>query len=906
MSEQDLFLAALEIEDVHQRERFVSDACAHDPGLLQRVRELLAVHERSGAFLKTPALQQLAGQPASPSAVPPAETSADDVDLSFLEPAGQPDSLGRLAHYEVRQLLGRGACGIVLRAFDTKLHRDVAIKVMSPELATTSPARKRFLREARSTAAIGHENVVQIFSVEEQPLPFLVMEYIAGQTLQEKLNSTGPLEIREVVDIGRQLALGLEAAHARGLVHRDIKPANILLELATGRVKITDFGLARTRDDASLTQSGVISGTPLYMSPEQAQGRTTDFRSDLFSLGSVLYVMCTGRPPFRAGTMVAVLRRVVEETPRPMRDVIPEVPEWLTAIVSRLHAKQPAERFPSARAVAVALTKGEARRPKPPLPPQSAPQHKNAEGPPTPPAVKPRWQLRWLWTIPVTLVCALGLWGLPRAGSSPHLSPTLVADSDAARPGASPNPGSTAAPLAVDPLVGNWIFLHPDRKPLKTRFFPDGTGLMLFAESGIELVETDEEALGCRWKLLTPGIYEFIGPSGAAIRLTLNRDRIDAHDEMGRPFYATRLVAGSAAEQSATDSRLASAGDDSSAGDRRFSLVRTMTEAQNVTTVVTFTPDERYVIAASNGDHHVLRKGVRYHVAGSDNSVRVWNVETGALVHQFRMNLGQKYGPLGLSVDPQGRYLGISSGWATANGPSEPRVYIYDLTNGQRTHHFQPFRNHAMRSLSFSADGTTLSCVRGGPGGIQTWKIPSGISLPDVALKGVNLQVEAPRLSWSPDGRYILGSDWGRSGPLLCWDRTTGSVVKRFAGHRDTPRQAAMTADGTRVVSVADDRTLRIWDWATELELRQIAHPECNFSSVAVSRDGMYIAAGSNFGDVQLYELDTGRASGSLRAHIGRVNDVAFSTSGRLMATVSGDRTVKLWRIAPLDSRGPN
>lgn len=898
MSEQDLFLAALEIEDVQQRARFVSDACAHDPDMLKRIRELLAVHERSGAFLKTPALQQLAGQPASPAVTPHVETPAEDVDLSFLEPAGQPDSLGRLAHYEVRQLLGRGACGIVLKAFDTKLHRDVAIKVMSPELATTSPARKRFLREARATAAIGHENVVQIYSVEEQPLPFLVMEYIAGPTLQEKLNSTGPLEIREIVDIGRQLALGLDAAHARGLVHRDIKPANILLEHTTGRVKITDFGLARTRDDASLTQSGVISGTPLYMSPEQAQGRATDFRSDLFSLGSVLYVMCTGRPPFRAGNMVAVLRRVVEETPRPIRDIIPEVPEWLVAIVTRLHAKQPAERFPSARAVVAALTRGESRRTKQSPSPQSAVEQKQAAIPSTPPVTQPRLHLRWLWAIPVSLLCACGLWGLTRARSSSDAPSSRVAAPIPAVQDARPDS------LTIDPIVGDWVFLHPDRKPLKTRFFSDGTGLMLFAESGIELVETDEDSAECQWKLLTPGIYEFVGPSGAAIRLVLNRDRIDSHDEAGRPFYGTRLATGAAVENSAADSPRATAGEEASASDRHFTLVRTLTEPQNVTTAVTFTPDERYVIAASNGDHHVVRKGIRYHVAGSDNSVRVWNVETGTLVHQFRMNLGQKYGPLGLSVDPQSRFLGVSSGWATANGPSEPRVYVYDLTNGQRMYHFQPFRNHAMRSLSFSADGNTLSCVRSGPGGIQTWKIPSGISLPDVALKGVNLQAEVPRLSWSPDGLHILGGDWGRTGPLLCWDRTTGDLVKRFVGHRASPRHSAMTADGTRVVSVADDRTLRIWDWATEIELRQIAHPECNFSSVAVTRDGQYIAAGSNFGDVQLFELDTGRSLGSSRAHVGRVNDVACSTSGRFMATVSGDRTVKLWRIASPENRG--
>src|SRR5262249_37266779 len=155
--------------------------------------------------------------------------------------------------------------GIVLKAFDEMLHRVVAIKVMAPRLATTSPARKRFLREARASAAIRHENAVGIHAVEEQPIPYLVMEYIAGETLQHKLDRVGPLAVPEGLGIGQQVARGLAAAHALGLIHRDIKPSNILLERSVEqRAKITDFGLARAADDASLTQSGYIAGTPMY------------------------------------------------------------------------------------------------------------------------------------------------------------------------------------------------------------------------------------------------------------------------------------------------------------------------------------------------------------------------------------------------------------------------------------------------------------------------------------------------------------------------------------------------------------------------------------------------------------------------------------------------------------------
>ena len=242
---------------------------------------------------------------------------SDDEPLTFLAPPTRPDSLGRIGHYEVLQVLGQGGFGIVFRAFDEMLQRVVAVKVLAPQMAATSPARKRFLREARSSAQVRHENVVQVYEVGEQPLPYLVMEFIPGETLQQRLDRVGPVEAAEVVRIGRQIAEGLAAAHATDLIHRDIKPGNILLEGGQQQVKITDFGLARAADDASISQSGIIAGTPMYMAPEQAHGQTLDQRADLFSLGSVLYQMAAGRPPFRANSTLAVLKRVAEDTPRP-------------------------------------------------------------------------------------------------------------------------------------------------------------------------------------------------------------------------------------------------------------------------------------------------------------------------------------------------------------------------------------------------------------------------------------------------------------------------------------------------------------------------------------------------------------------------------------------------------------
>jgi serine/threonine protein kinase len=319
--------------------------CGRDSKLRRDVEALLAAHERTGAFLHEPAAEQLLVGPrpvgdasatlnaecddAIALVQPNSSPITNDLDeLRFLLPPTRSGSLGRIGHYDVLEVLRKGGFGIVFRAFDDVLQRVVAIKVLVPALAVSSPARKRFLREARSSAKVRHENLVQVYAVEEKPLPYLVMEFIPGETLQQRLDRIGPLEVPVVVRIGRQIAEGLAAAHGTGLIHRDIKPGNTLIESGPQeRVKITDFGLARTADDASLTTSGVMAGTPMFMSPEQAKGDPLDCRSDLFSLGSVLYVMCTGRPPFRASTAYGVLKRVAEDDPRPIRDVIPEVPE---------------------------------------------------------------------------------------------------------------------------------------------------------------------------------------------------------------------------------------------------------------------------------------------------------------------------------------------------------------------------------------------------------------------------------------------------------------------------------------------------------------------------------------------------------------------------------------------------
>ncbi len=359
---QALFSGSLSSEERERYEKHLETCAAcqerldraddERDGLLDIVRD---VGKEASAPRDSTLIQVLDRLRHTPPPSQPGRT--EPLDLFFLQPSDRPEVLGTLGQYEVQEVIGQGGMGVVLKALDPALHRLVAIKVMAAAVAGSATARKRFIREAKAAAAVSHDHIVTVHGVAEADgLPYLVMQYIAGESLQERIDRTGPLDVIDIVRIGYQMASGLAAAHAQGLIHRDIKPANILLENGLARVRITDFGLARMVDDMQqLTQHGVVTGTPEYMSPEQARGEPVDHRADLFSLGSVIYAMCTGRPPYSGASTVAVLRKVSDQAPQPIRALNPEIPAWLEQVVERLLAKNPSDRFQSAAEVAALL-----------------------------------------------------------------------------------------------------------------------------------------------------------------------------------------------------------------------------------------------------------------------------------------------------------------------------------------------------------------------------------------------------------------------------------------------------------------------------------------------------------------------------------------------------------------------
>ncbi len=282
-----------------------------------------------------------------------------------------------LAHYQIVSRLGQGGMGEVYLATDSKLDRSVAIKVLPPAVAQDHEYMERFVREARAASALNHPNVAHIYEIgEERGIQFIAMEFVEGEPLNRRIEG-GPMPVREIADIGSQVADALDAAHAKGIVHRDIKPANLLIT-ARGHVKVLDFGLAKVTDTSYsrgasraetrfVSAAGALLGTVDYMSPEQALGRSVDARSDIFSLGVVLYQMATGRIPFEGSTASETIARILNLQPEAMARFNYELPEEMDRIVRKCLEKDREHRYQSSRDLMVDL-KHLLREPSPSAP----------------------------------------------------------------------------------------------------------------------------------------------------------------------------------------------------------------------------------------------------------------------------------------------------------------------------------------------------------------------------------------------------------------------------------------------------------------------------------------------------------------------------------------------------------
>jgi serine/threonine protein kinase len=673
----------------------------------------------------------------------------NELKLDFLQPTDKPNLLGRLSQFDILRVVGRGGMGVVLHAYDPSLARDVAIKVIDPELANNEVARQRFCREARAAAAVTHDNLVAVHQVnEDEPsgLPYLVMQLVNGESLEQRIKRAGKMSAGEVAKLGMQAAAGLAAAHKGGLIHRDIKPANILLESGGDRVKLTDFGLARAAEDVKLTRTGFVAGSPLYMAPEQARGDEVDLRGDLFSLGTVLYEAATGTAPFEAKTPLAVLRRVSDETQMPLVRINPDIPQWLSDAVDKLLQKDPKDRYQSANEVAEVFAAGlsEMRL----LSPLDVPAEV-CSGSRTGTA-RTRKHVCWK---------SLGCRVIPWVGGA----------------------------LAGTILVGTLGLLFHSDQPPANNTPPDQT-------NNTPQIPSPGESIGPKPTAI------LAGESGAVWAITfLKDDRLVMGMESGTLKiwdWKKRTVSKSLDQPEGGNGNIWSA--DASANGK-YLMTATDDSAVTVWNLQTYQVELSFPESISTKTAIFCPDG-RYLATGNRNSaVKIWDWSNQVAFVELR-HRGTIHS---LAYSPDGKSL--------ASASSDGKVKVWDLREVNWERREGPVRSMnlaehkgAVYSVTYSPDGTKIASS-GWDGFVRIWDASNGTQLQ--AIKAHDY--DAWSVSFGNDGKWVASA--GSDGGVRVWDVETGKEVFSYRGPRAF-HVAKFAPDGTTLAAGGRDGTVKVWE----------------------------------------------------------------------------------------------
>jgi WD40 repeat protein len=788
----------------------------------------------------------------------PAADRTQDL-CAFLSPAQGPGEIGRLGGYRVLKLLGQGGMGLVFLAEDPRLQRPVALKVMKPDVARNPTARERFLREARAAARLKSDHVVTIHQVgEDNGVVFLAMELLEGMSLDQWLKKGRRPTPAQAARVGRQIALGLAAAHERGLIHRDVKPGNVWLESAQkGRVKLLDFGLARgAADEPHLTRPGAIVGTPSYMAPEQARGEAVDTRADLFSLGCVLYRLTTGQLPFRGETTLAVLTALAVDTPAPPREVNADVPPRLAVLIERLLAKDREQRPATARAVADEL---------------AAIEHAAAPAPPRPgPAAgRSRPRRRLLVAAGLLFLLAAAAAGIvviirDRQGREvarlevPEGGSVEVKDEAKGKPAAK---GKRA------PKVGMWIEPPPLPPPVP------GEPLARTA-----LVSRPARLRGVRSWTIEPRVAWF--PTALAYRPDGRRLAVGSEDGSIRIWepQTGRLVQLLLGQNSvlglawSPDGRLLAAG---GYGDSKpvqlwdavtgRSLRVLEAPAREQVMVLAWSPDGRRLLAWGNFSHACF----------------TWDASDGKLLHNVPVACG-----FPVAFAPDGRRL-------AATRDAGDAVVILDVATGRELADLPVPPGRGLGGLDWSSDGKRLACSSAK--GLRAWEVET--------RKECFTQQRGDAygaVRWAPDGKALAFAVNGRPPGVAVVDVAPGAKARRLDDAYGNV--LAWSPDGRTIARLCTTQGAPIWvrlyDLATKAR-RSLSESSSGETTFALSPDGRVVAAWQYQLLTHRYHTHTWLASVDTGRALAVLPDggptLAWSPTGKVLVSGGAHNRTALW-----------
>lgn len=767
-----------------------------------------------------------------------------------------------LGPYVLLDPIGRGGMGQVYKARHQRLGRIVAVKVIRKERCENPEFLARFQREIHAASQLSHPNVIMVFDADQiGDKHFFAMEYVEGIDLLKLVKQRGPQPVREACDLIRQAALGVQHAHEHNMVHRDLKPSNLLLTAKTGVVKVLDLGLALLKTPIvngdvapSLTQEGMVIGTPDYTSPEQTRdSHNVDARSDLYSLGCTLYHLLVGKAPFHGGTPAEKLIAHQRDMPRPIEQFRPDVPPAVSAIVMRLMAKRPEDRFQTAAEVALVLEgccHSTAREPlrtpvilEPPTDPTSPDPRDNSA------------------LVPSTVTLPTGT--------------AMLGQSAAERSSGPKTPAPPGQDLYGDPLpsaarlrLGSTRLRH--RRTVNAVLFSptasviasagrDGIISLWDPSTGKEQAQFTAHPEGVHCLAYTPdGRILASGGADEGVRLwdtATAREVGQLHTKHGEVHSLAFLPDGQTLVSGGKDRRICLWNIESG------ELLLHFAGHQGRVSALAVSPDGQFLASGS-----------------SDCTIRVWVVLAGIEVQRWTMHQAWISS---LAFSPDGNILAAACFDGTCS--------LWDMANRTLIRRLLPHLGWVL-SLAFSPDGQkiTTGCEHGT---MVKFDVATGEQVK--LYEGHQGRVET--IALSPDGRTLVSG--GVDETVRTWNASTGQEVRPIQGHQGWVLCASFSPDDKLVASGSRDGTIRLWDAETGLERQVLRGHGGRVASVAFSADSQRLASASSDGTVRIWDAATGTGSLVCTGHKSWVLSVTIAPDGRTAASAGKDRAIRLWDL---------